>query len=124
VKRSLDANSRKRVSRAPWLSAIFCSPWFGSQVARKLSFGATIQNRNQHRALTLRAELKSLNPRFDDGVRTVPAAGPFRVPRALVILVLDGFRVARDFLLRGGRPRGSERLGMGREVSENTPLTL
>jgi hypothetical protein len=64
VQRSLDATSRKRLSRAAWLSSIFSSPWFGTvSVARELSFGATIQNRNQHCALTLRAELKSLNPR-------------------------------------------------------------
>ncbi len=37
------------------------------------------------------------------------------MPLALLIFVLDGFRVARDFLLRGGRLCGSERLGMGRE---------
>ena len=36
---------------------------------------------------------------LDDGVRAVSAAGGFRVPLALVILVLDGFRVAGDFLL-------------------------
>jgi hypothetical protein len=37
------------------------------------------------------------------------------VPRALVIFILDGFAVAGDFLLRGGRPRSGERLGTGRE---------
>jgi hypothetical protein len=52
---------------------------------------------------------------LDDGVRAVSAAGGFRVPLALVILVLDGFRVARDFLLLGGGLRGCERLGMGLE---------
>src|SRR5262249_31087714 len=48
-------------------------------------------------------------------MRAVSAAGSFRVPLALVILVLDGFRVAGDFLLLGGRPRGGERLGMVRK---------
>src|SRR3984893_2931631 len=52
---------------------------------------------------------------LDDGVRAVSAAGGFRVPLALVILVLDGFRVAGDFLLLGGRLGGRERLGVGRE---------
>jgi hypothetical protein len=46
------------------------------------------------------------------------------VPLALVILVLDGFGVAGNFLLHGGRPRGGERLRMVENVSENTPLTL
>jgi hypothetical protein len=55
---ALASESRGRHGSLP-----FFSPWFGSQVARELSFGATIQNRNQHRALTLRAELKSLSPR-------------------------------------------------------------
>jgi uncharacterized membrane protein YphA (DoxX/SURF4 family) len=48
---------------------------------------------------------------LDDGMRAVSAAGGFRVPLALVILVFDGFRVARDFLLLGGRLRGCERIG-------------
>ena len=52
---------------------------------------------------------------LDDGVRAVSAAGGFRVPLALVILVFDGFRVAGDLLLLGGRLRGCERLGMGWE---------
>jgi hypothetical protein len=34
----------------------------------------------------------------------VSASGGFRVPLALVILVLDGFRVAGDFLLLSSRP--------------------
>jgi hypothetical protein len=49
-------------------------------------------------------------------VRTVSAAGGFRVPLALIILVLDGFGVARDFLLAGGRLCSGERIGMGREA--------
>jgi len=57
-------------------------------------------------------------------VRTVSAAGGFRVPLALIILVLDGFSVAGDFLLAGGRLCGGERLVMGREAFENTPSTL
>jgi len=57
-------------------------------------------------------------------VWAVSAAGGFRVPVALVILVLDGFGVAGNFLLHGGRPRGGERLRMVENVSENTPLTL
>ena len=48
-------------------------------------------------------------------MRAISATGGFRVPLALFILVLDGFRVAGDFLFLGGRPRSSERLGMGRE---------
>src|SRR5262249_31628410 len=52
---------------------------------------------------------------LDDGVGAVSAAGGFRVPRALVILILDGFRVAGDFLLLRGRPSGGECLGMSRE---------
>jgi hypothetical protein len=35
---------------------------------------------------------------LDNGVWAVSAAGGFRVPRALVILALDGVRVAEDFL--------------------------
>src|SRR5215471_5992053 len=52
---------------------------------------------------------------LDDGVWAVSAAGSFRVPLALLILVLDGFRVAGNFLLLGSRPRGGECLGMGRK---------
>jgi hypothetical protein len=52
---------------------------------------------------------------LDDGVRPISATGGFRVPLALVILVLDCFRVAGDLLFIGGRPRGSERGGMSRE---------
>src|SRR5262245_6674615 len=70
---------------------------------------------NQRRAITLRAELDRSIYVPDNSVWAVSAAGGFHVPLALVILVLDGFRVARDFLLRGGRPRSGERLGMGRE---------
>src|SRR5262249_5160441 len=70
---------------------------------------------NLSRALTPRTQLKYSIHVLDDGVWAVSAAGGFRVPLALVILVLDSFRVAGDFLLLGGRPRRSERLGMGRE---------
>jgi hypothetical protein len=52
---------------------------------------------------------------FDDGVRAVSPTGGFRVPLTLVILVLDSFRVAGNFLLLGRCPRGYERLGVGRE---------
>jgi hypothetical protein len=39
---------------------------------------------------------------LDEGARAVSTAGGFRVPLTLVILVLDGLRVAWDFLLLGG----------------------
>jgi hypothetical protein len=55
-------------------------------------------------------------------VRAVSTAGGFRVPLALVILVLDGFRLARNYLL-GGRPRGDASAWV-EKLSENTPLTL
>jgi hypothetical protein len=62
----------------------------------------------------LRVELISSIHVLDDGARAVSAAGGFRVPLALAILVLDGFRVARDFLLLSGRSRRSESHGSGR----------
>jgi len=46
-------------------------------------------------------------------VRAIAAAGGFRVPLALVILVLNGFRMARDFLLGGGRLRRGKRVSVG-----------
>jgi len=52
---------------------------------------------------------------LDDSVWAVSATGSFRVPLALLILVLDSFRVAGNFLLLGSRPRGGECLGMGWE---------
>src|SRR6516225_7685384 len=72
---------------------------------------------SEHLLVRLRRALNQNNSIYvlDDGARAVSAAGGFRVPLALVILVLDSFRVAGDFLLLGGRPRRSERLGMGRE---------
>jgi hypothetical protein len=59
---------------------------------------------------------------LDDGARAVSAAGGFRVPLALVILILDSFRVAGEFLLLGGRSRRSERLGMSREGFRKHPV--
>src|SRR6516165_2068352 len=52
---------------------------------------------------------------LDGGVWPVSATGGFRVPLALVIFVLDCFRVAWDLLFLGGRPRGGQGLGMSRE---------
>src|SRR6516164_4688003 len=49
-------------------------------------------------------------------MRAVATAGGFPVPLAVVILILNGFRVAGHFLLLGGRPRRGERLGMGGEA--------
>jgi len=50
---------------------------------------------------------------FDEGVRAIATAGSFCVPLALVILVLNGFRIAGDFLLGGGRLGRGERVGVG-----------
>ncbi len=61
---------------------------------------------------------------LDNAVRAVSAAGSFRMPLALIILILNRFRMAGDFLLAGGRRRGGERLGMGGNGSENAPFTL
>ena len=36
------------------------------------------------------------------GVRVNPAANSFNVPHALIILILDEFRIAGKFLLCGG----------------------
>ena len=57
-------------------------------------------------------------------MRAVLPTGRLGMQLTLVILVLDSFRVAGNFLLLGRRLRGCERLGVGRERSENTPSTL
>src|SRR5689334_23608070 len=46
---------------------------------------------------------------------SVTAADGFRVPLTLLILVLDVFHIAGNFLLLGSRPGGGERLSTGRE---------
>src|SRR5437016_1019276 len=62
-----------------------------------------------------RARLKGLILIRDDGVRAVSTAGGSRVPLTLLVLILDGFCVAGNFLLSGGHLRSGERLGMGWE---------
>jgi hypothetical protein len=58
------------------------------------------------------ARMKLLILVFNEGVRALATAGGFRVPLALVILVLNSFRMARDFLLGGGRLRRRERVSV------------
>jgi len=54
-----------------------------------------------HKALPADSEDHSSVRVLDHGMRTVPTAHGFTVPFAPIILVLDGFRIARKFLLRG-----------------------
>src|SRR5262245_29904552 len=52
---------------------------------------------------------------FHVGLRTILAGRGFRVPFALLVLVLDDLAVSRDSLLRGGRLGGRERVRMSGE---------
>ena len=54
---------------------------------------------------------------LDNGVWAVSAAGGFRVPRALVILALDGVRVAEDFLT-------PTQHGVGASITSSRPQAL
>src|SRR3954465_2774007 len=52
---------------------------------------------------------------LNDRVWTVSATDRLGVPLAFLVLILDIFDIARDFLLLGSQLRGSERLSMSRE---------
>jgi hypothetical protein len=71
-----------------------------------------------------RADEISLILVFHEGVRAIAAAGGFRVPLALVILVLNGFRMARDFLLGGGRLRRGKRVSVGWKAFRKRAVAL